>query len=111
MPNLKTSVGRLRLLGMLEGVSFLLLMGVAMPLKYLFDMPHAVKWPGWIHGLLFIVYCMAILTTLLAGKIPFWKAAVAFVASLLPFGPFLLDRKLLEDELRETASLGEEVGN
>ncbi len=104
MPNLKTSVGRLRLLGMLEGVSFLLLMGIAMPLKYMFQMPLAVKYTGWIHGLLFIVFCMAILNTLLAGKIPFSKAAMAFVGALLPFGPFVVDRKLHEDELREEAS-------
>lgn len=104
MPNWKTSVGRLRLLGMMEGASFLLLMGVAMPLKYAFQMPEAVKWTGWIHGLLFIFYCLAILTTLLAGRISFAKSALAFVASLLPFGPFILDRKLLEDEAREAAS-------
>jgi integral membrane protein len=104
MPNLKTSVGRLRLLGMLEGISFLLLMGIAMPLKYMFEMPLAVRYTGWAHGLLFIVFCMAILNTLLAGKISFGKSALAFVAALLPFGPFILDRKLHEDELREEAS-------
>ena len=104
MPNLKTSVGRLRLLGTLEGISFILLMGIAMPLKYMFEMPLAVKYTGWLHGLLFIAFCMAILTTLLAGKISFGRAALAFVASLLPFGPFILDRKLHEDEVREEAA-------
>ena len=89
---------------MLEGVSFLLLMGIAMPLKYMFQMPLAVKYTGWIHGVLFIVFCMAILNTLLAGKISFGKSVLAFVAALLPFGPFILDRKLHEDELREEAS-------
>ncbi|MEO5716813.1 MAG: DUF3817 domain-containing protein, partial [Luteolibacter sp.] len=49
MPNWKTEIGRVRLVGMIEGVSFLLLMGVAMPLKYLAGMPVAVKVAGWGH--------------------------------------------------------------
>jgi integral membrane protein len=100
MPDWKTSMGRLRLLGMCEGASFLLLMGVAMPLKYLASLPEPVRWTGWIHGLLFIVYALAILIALLERRISFGWSVLAFIASLVPFGPFLIDRKLAEDEAR-----------
>ena len=53
---LRTPVGRLRLIAMLEGASFLLLLGVAMPLKYLGGMPHAVRVPGLVHGFLFLAF-------------------------------------------------------
>ncbi len=104
MPNWKTSVGRMRLIGMFEGVSFLLLMGVAMPLKYFAGLPEAVKWTGWLHGILFIGYCLAILATLLGGRISFGKSVVAFVASLIPFGPFIIDRRFAGEEALEAAA-------
>lgn len=88
---------------MLEGVSFLLLMGIAMPLKYLAGRPEAVRYFGWLHGLLFIGYCLAILSALVNGKISFRKSVMAFVASLIPFGPFVIDRKLAGDEEVEEA--------
>lgn len=103
MTNWKTSVGRVRLSGTIEGVSFLLLMGVAMPLKYFAGMPTAVKWPGWIHGILFIVYCLTILMALVNGRLSFGKSVLAFVAALLPFGPFLIDRILAKDEESEVS--------
>lgn len=101
LPGWKSTVGRMRLVGMLEGVSFLLLTGVAMPLKYLGGMPDAVKYAGWAHGLLFIAYCLANLNALVAGRIPFKDSVIAFVASLLPFGPFVVDRRLADDEAQE----------
>lgn len=104
MPNFRTAVGRVRGVGMLEGVSFLVLMGVAMPLKYFFGMPEAVKWAGWCHGLLFVAYCLVLLMAFAGGALSFGKSALAFVAALLPFGPFLIDRKLEADEARESAS-------
>ena len=100
-PDLRTWVGRVRVVGMMEGVSFLLLMGVAMPLKYWAGMPAAVKWTGWIHGILFILYGLVVLMALLHGRLSFRKAVLAFVASLVPLGPFLLDRRLVEDERSE----------
>lgn len=102
MPNLKTVIGRMRFVGMLEGVSFLLLVGIAMPLKYFAGMPLAVKLMGWIHGFLFIAYGLATLTALVDGRITFRRSVVAFFASLIPFGPFVIDRSLAIDEERET---------
>ncbi|MEO5912911.1 MAG: DUF3817 domain-containing protein [Luteolibacter sp.] len=106
MPSWNTAVGRMRAVGMLESVSFILLMGVAMPLKYLAGMPEAVKWAGWIHGILFIAYGMTNLAALTGDRISFRKSSIAFMASLIPFGPFIIDRRFAEDEEIERASRG-----
>jgi integral membrane protein len=98
MQNWKTEIGRLRILGKMEGVSFLLLMGIAMPLKYFAGLPVAVKYTGWAHGLLFIFYCLAILLALTNGKISFGKSVLAFFAAFIPFGPFLIDPKIAADD-------------
>ena len=101
---LRTSIGRLRAIGLVEGVSFLILLGVAMPLKYFAGMPQTVKVVGWIHGLLFITFCMALLQTRLDAKWNAWRTGTILVAALLPFGPFVIDGRLRkEDEaLQET---------
>lgn len=101
MGMLNTPVGRVRAVGMLEGISFLLLMGVAMPLKYFADMPLAVKYTGWAHGLLFILYVLVIFQAWAGGQLSLKKSALAFVASLLPFGPFFIDRKLADEDTSE----------
>jgi integral membrane protein len=101
MPSLKHTVGWVRICGIMEGISYLLLLGIAMPLKYFFDQPLAVTYVGWAHGALFMLYCLAILIALLASALSFPRSVMAFVASLLPFGPFIIDRKLAGDEARE----------
>ncbi|MES2476185.1 MAG: DUF3817 domain-containing protein [Verrucomicrobiota bacterium] len=106
MANWKSSVGRVRAVGMLEGISFLLLMGIAMPLKYLAEMPLAVTYTGWVHGVLFIAYCMVIFLAWTEGKLSFLKALMAFVASLVPFGPFIIDKRLEADAAREDLTEG-----
>jgi integral membrane protein len=93
-PDFRDPVGRVRAVGMVEGVSFLLLMGVAMPLKYLADMPLAVTYVGWAHGVLFIAFLFVLFLAWAGGALSFGKSLLAFAASLLPFGPFLIDRKL-----------------
>jgi integral membrane protein len=95
---MKNPVSLLRRLTLLEGVSFLLLLGVAMPLKYFAGMPMAVKIFGWAHGLLFVTFCFALLRTMLNTGWSCTRAATVFVASLLPFGPFILDRRMKEWE-------------
>ena len=94
MIEFKDPVGRLRLLGIAEGVSFLLLLFIAMPLKYFFAFPLAVTVVGLIHGLLFIVFCIALLNAKIALRWPIGKALVPLVAALLPAGPFFIDRRL-----------------
>lgn len=89
-----TLMGRFRLIGVIEGISYLVLLFVAMPLKYFADMPEAVKYTGWAHGALFVTYCFYLLRVWIQYKWSFLKAAIAFVASLLPFATFVLDKKL-----------------
>lgn len=93
-----SSLGRLRLVGNLEGVSFLVLLGIAMPLKYLWDMPLAVRIVGMLHGLLFIAFVFLLMSTSQERDWPWTRTAFAFASSLVPFGTFVLDRKLREEE-------------
>ncbi len=79
---------------MLEGASYLALLGVAMPLKYLAGMPLAVRITGSIHGALFILFLIALIQAWSDRSWPIKNAAIAFAASLLPFGPFLIDSRL-----------------
>ena len=91
---LTTSLGRFRAVAFWEGLSFLLLLLVAMPLKYALDMPQAVRVVGMAHGVLFIAY---LATLALAAVEHQWGAkrlAVALVASLAPGGTFWLDAQL-----------------
>jgi integral membrane protein len=102
---LKTSIGRLRAVGLIEGTSFLLLLGVAMPLKYLADIPQAVTVVGWLHGVLFITFCIALAQAHQEAKWQARQTGLILIAGLLPFGPFVIDARLRrEDETpQETA--------
>lgn len=91
---LKNSLSRLRLVGYLEGASFLLLLGVAMPLKYLADMPEMVRVMGSAHGLLFLLYIAAVANAASDYRWPFRRILAALVASVLPGGPFVFERRL-----------------
>ena len=92
-----TPLGRLRAVGFAEGVSFLVLLGIAMPLKYFADMPEAVKVVGWVHGVLFMAFALTVAQTSQALHWPFSRVVAAMIAAVLPFGPFVFDRKLREE--------------
>ncbi len=100
---MKNPIPFLRTITLIEGVSFLVLLGVAMPLKYFASLPMAVKWVGWIHGVLFVVFCASLLQTMIVVKWPLARGALVFIAALLPFGPFVMDRRMraYEAEVRE----------
>ena len=85
---------RLRSLGKIEAISYLLLLVVAMPLKYLAGLPLAVVLVGWAHGLLFIALCGVLFQVWRARKWPWKRAAMVFIAALLPFGPYVIDGRL-----------------
>ena len=78
-------------------VSYLLLLGVAMPLKYFYDSPEAVRVTGMAHGLLFVAYCLLLALCMRKFKWSFGFAIYLFVATLIPFGTFVTDRKLKEN--------------
>jgi integral membrane protein len=94
---------RFKLISIIEGISFLVLLFVAMPLKYVMDMPLAVTYVGWVHGILFIIYIYVVFPTARKATWNFSKTFFALVASILPFGPFIFDRYLSKEE-RDLAS-------
>jgi len=106
---MRTPISRLRTVGTYEGLSYLILLGIAMPLKYMAGIPEMVKYVGWAHGLLFVLYMFSVLEVTLAHNWSFKKIAAAVVASLLPFGPFILDKRLLKDEEKKKEEPAKQV--
>ena len=90
----ESTLGKFRLIAILEGISYLLLLGIAMPLKYLAGNMYVIKYMGWAHGVLFILYCIFLLIVWKQYQWKFGKVVLAFIASLLPFGTFILENKL-----------------
>jgi integral membrane protein len=90
----RTPMGRLRIVGWLEGTSYLLLLGFGMPMKYLMGQPEFVQVIGWAHGLLFISYVLVVLQAWGSKNLNFNWAVLAMIAAVLPFGPFVLDNRL-----------------
>jgi integral membrane protein len=95
---LRTPVGRLRAAGIIEGVSFLVLLGIAMPLKYFADLPEAVRIVGWVHGILFIGFFIALILARDAMQWSLGWTGLVLVAALLPFGPFVIDGRLRKED-------------
>lgn len=84
----------LRLLAILEGISYLLLLGICMPLKYWLNVPEPTYPVGLAHGILFVLYCSFVM---FVAKKETWsmdKTFLALIASLLPFGTFVVEKKL-----------------
>jgi integral membrane protein len=91
------AVGRVRAVGTVEGVSALILFFVAMPLKYVVKLPEGkdiVFWVGLIHGVLFVAYAAVTFFAWGKGAITAKLVGLAAIASIVPFGPFVIDRKL-----------------
>lgn len=80
--------------GFAEGVSFLILLFIAMPLKYFMDMPMPVKIVGMAHGVLFIAFCILLLLATIKYKWSIKLALIGFLLSFLPFGTFYLEKIL-----------------
>jgi integral membrane protein len=91
---LPAPVPLLRHVALAEAVSWLILLGIAMPLKYLFHQPLAVKITGALHGLLFVLFCLALLRVLWAAHWPFSRCLLIFASSFIPLLPFFLDRRM-----------------
>lgn len=96
---MQSPISFLRHIALAEAVSYLILLGIAMPLKYLAGQPLAVKITGMIHGILFVVLCVALLRAMLEARWPFRRCALIFIASFIPLVPFFLDRKLKQWEV------------
>jgi len=88
----------LRKAGIAEGISFLVLLCIAMPLKYFFHLPMAVKIFGWMHGILFVTFLFLAWEVKTDRNRSLTWFARAFLAAIIPTGTFFLDKKLKEEE-------------
>ena len=95
---LQTNLGKLRLLAWLEGTSFLVLLAIGMPLKYMYEMHTPNYVIGMIHAILFIAYYIYVMVVKSEHQWNFSKTSLALVASLLPFGTFVADAKIFNAE-------------
>ncbi len=96
----------LRVIGFLEGLSFLVLLLIAMPLKYMADYPHAVRVIGAAHGALFILYLIAVVWAGRSRSWSLWKFAVAVAASFVPVGTFVLEPEWKREQLAAAGDTG-----
>ena len=88
------NIKSLRVVGFLEGISFLLLIFIAMPLKYIWDNPILVKYVGMGHGVLFIAFLVVLFVVCEKQKWSLKMFLLGLIASILTFGPFVFDHKL-----------------
>jgi len=95
---ISNSLGRFRIVSFIEGLSFLILLGIAMPLKYIWNMPEMVRITGMAHGVLFISYCILLIMAAIENKWGFGKCIILFILSLLPFGFLLAEILILKKE-------------
>jgi integral membrane protein len=99
---LLSTLGRLRITGFLEGLSFIILLGIAMPLKYKFGLPQAVQIVGMAHGVLFILFILLSVQAKVLYNWSFTKMLLLWLASLLPFGTFYADYKFLRTQREQS---------
>ncbi len=92
----KSFLSILRLTALLEGLSLLILLGIAMPLKYYFEKPEAVQIVGMAHGILFIIYILLIPIAHVKLKWKLINTGFALLASIIPFGTFVADKKIFK---------------
>ncbi len=91
---LDSSIGRLRIISLVEGVSFIVLLVIAMPMKYFWGMPNAVTVVGMVHGILFLLFCVALINAVLVARWKLKPPLLIFLASLVPFAPLWVEHWL-----------------
>lgn len=93
-----TPIGRLRMTGIAEGISYITLLFIAMPIKYFAGEPRVVLYVGWVHGVLFMLYILSVVNAKINMDWKFMKGFVFFLSSLVPFGTFIQDKYLRREE-------------
>lgn len=96
--NYRSPIGKLRVVGFLEGISFVLLVAFAMPFKYWLGMPIFVSVVGSAHGFLFVWLCVEIAQAVFGKDWPLRRGAIVFFAALFPLGPFFIDGWLKKEQ-------------
>ncbi len=110
-PTLRSPLGRLRVVSLMEGVSYLLLLGIAMPLKYLAEQPEAVQVVGSLHGALTILFVLAVAHVWLARRWSIVRVAIALIASVIPFGAFALEASLRREDQTDAPRPSTQAGS
>lgn len=85
---------RFRMLALIEGVSYLLILFVTMPMKYYMGIGILNKIVGWSHGILFVLYIILAFEILIRRRIDFWQFLRVIIASIIPFGTFFNEKML-----------------
>ena len=85
-----------RLIAFIEGISYILLIFIAVPIKYLIGNPEYVKLLGMPHGILFIMYIIFSFIINIELKWSIKDLSIILFASLVPFGTFYVDKKYLK---------------
>jgi len=88
------SVRKFGLINTIEGYSYIILVFIAMPMKYLLEIPLAVKIAGMAHGVLFIIFLYLGVKAWISTKWSLYQTIIFFIASLLPFGTFVTKNKI-----------------
>ena len=91
---LASPIGRLRIISIVEGISFIVLLAIAMPMKYAWGMPMAVTVVGMVHGILFLLFCVALVNAYLVARWKLKPPLLIFLASLIPFAPLWVEHWL-----------------
>lgn len=91
---LQNSIKKFGIINTIEGYSYLVLVFIAMPLKYLLGMAIAVKIAGLVHGILFVIFCFLLVIAWQDAKWSFKESVLFFVASLIPFGTFYTKKRI-----------------
>ncbi len=93
-----SSIGRLRLNGYAEGITFIILLFIALPLKYFNSSPDLFRLVSWIHGILLIQFLHQSFVVKEEENFPSLFLLIALIAAFLPFGTFIFDRWLKKQQ-------------
>ncbi|MBL3519009.1 MULTISPECIES: DUF3817 domain-containing protein [Arcobacteraceae] len=93
---LRTKFSQFRTISIIEGISYLVLVFIAMPLKYFFAEPLAVKIFGMMHGIFFILFCIALYNAMRQYKWEFLFSLKLFIYSLIPFFFILIEKEIVK---------------
>jgi integral membrane protein len=94
-----TTIGRMRAIAFFEGISFLILLFYAMPLKYMYGKPEFVRMYGSVHGALFLLFVLYVFYCMSEYKWSYRLVAKILLISIIPFGNFYADKYLLKSSV------------
>ena len=97
---LKNTISRFRLISYIEGISYLVLLFIAMPMKYILLQPLAVKFVGMAHGVLFIIFIIALAQCIQKCSFSIKFSIKLFILSLIPFGSFIIEKEINKIEVK-----------